>query len=221
MNKIKSLLLLTIAVISLSMVSCNDKSDEPQLERYTYFATLESIGNGTCSFSVQENSDSQPVILTATATLNSSFKVGDRYVIQYSNLENNPFVSGPVTLYYIIGVFSGDAVIETMENISPLIADPINVLYAERTGKWLNIEAWVSVAEQPAKFGLFVDESTLGDEYPDVYLGFRTDNPGYSSPKTLYASFDIQSLFDLPNSKGFTLHYRFNNAIQTKKFEKP
>ena len=222
MKKIKISLLFAFTFLIATLSSCNSSSDEPQSMLFSAFSTLESLDGSSCSFSIQEDSDSSPIILTASISLNSQeFKVGGRYVIQYSTLDNNPFTPGPITLYAVVSPFTGNVTEASKSEINNLTSDPISIFYINRTSNWINIQAVASVTNKPEAFGLYVDETTLGDEYPKVYVGFKSDNISSINQNQFFGSFNVQSLFELPTAKGFTLYYRYNGSQNSVKFEKP
>lgn len=218
MKHIKLLKILPIITALVLLASCNTQNDEPVYDSYLNFATLESLYSGGCSFRVQESNSSSPVILTSTSSLPTNFTVGNRYVIQYSNENAGAYVSGPISLLYALTPFGGDATVATSDSISKLMSDNISVPYIKRIGRWLDVQAFASVSYQPNVFGVFVDEATVKQEYPEAYLGFRTDFSN-GSQYVLYGSFNISPIMGFESAKGFNLHYKFNNIWKTEKIE--
>lgn len=218
MKFLKSFLWASLTMVMASMTACNS-DDETYYDTYTNFSTLSAMGNGLCSFTVQQSNQTSPVDLTASVNLTSGFKVGGRYVIQYSNENAGPYAAGPITLLRAFEPFGGEASILTRDSISTLIADNINVVYKNRIGKWLDVQAYVFLNYAPQSFGLYVDEATINDEYPDAYIGYRSDSNSMANQYAIYGSFNLTTLMELPNVKGFTLHYQYNNTRQKEKFE--
>ncbi len=99
------------------------------------------------------------------------------------------------------------------------MTDPINVSMIERSGKYINVEASAPVMLQPRNFGLYVDEATAGNEYPEVYLIFKSDNNG-APDKTFYGSFDLTPVWSQSTCKGITLHFQTYSGVQTVIYSK-
>lgn len=218
--KLKILSLLTAILLILPLASCNSGNDEPTPQQFILFCTLTAKTADACSFQVQKSSETSPVLLTCAEKLPESFIVGKRYVIQYSNgSEDNPFIPGPITLYYAFEPFSGEVNAVGMTEINELVSQPINVYYAERTNQWLNVRSYAYVSNAPLTYGLYLDEETAENEYPDVYIGYKSDFAGASSLSDLFGSFDLTPVMKLTGVKGFTLHYQNNGVKQTQKYE--
>lgn len=221
MKQIKQVFILALVAVFTTLTGCNSShNDEPMPDVFVTFATLESINENSCVFSAQQSENSAPVEFIATVSLSpEQFSVGNRYVIQYSTLDNQPYTPGIITLYVILNAFNGEAVVAPMTEIQPLTTQPVNVLYAGRTGNYINFQATASISVQPKTFNIYVDETTLDSEYPTAYLAFVSDNPGGINDKSFYASFNVGSVINQPGVKGIKLHCRVNGAQTILTFE--
>lgn len=219
-HNFKFISLAVAALISIAFVSCNSKEDDgPTLYDFMLFSTLESISDNGCSFEVQKNSETAPVILTSSVQLDkSTYKAGNRYVIRYSCEANEPFVAGPISLSAVLGCFSDTTVFSNVQEISDLSDDIIDVMGAELVGKWLNMTAVAPLIAGPKTFGAYVNEETLENEYPDVYVVFVSDNNSSYNRYQFFGSFDISNLIDINTVRGITLHYPYNGYETTARF---
>lgn len=207
--------------IILATTACNSDKTTYTEESYICFATLTELTDSGCTFTVQENNESPEGTLVANMSLDKNlYKEGDRYVIVYTTGGRPAYSSGNINLLQILSAVTGNIQEVPSEDIAQLTADPINVEYSEQVGKWLNIRALAPYLSTIKNCGLYVDESTLKKQYPDVYLGFKSDNTGSLNYRTVYASFDVTSLFGLSGVHGFTFHYINNGKWQTKRFMK-
>lgn len=215
---LKSFILIAAAA-TLSACS-NVNTDEIQPSLFSAFATLEST-SGKTTFSVQEEGTTTPVMLTSTVGLGSSFTVGKRYVIQYSTADNKQYSPGPITLYGIYNVYQGTIITATTKEILDASKTPINVTYSSLTGDWTNLTVTAPISQWPKNFSLYVNEETLHEAYPDVYIGFTSDNNSSNTQGTVFGSFDMSPLWEHENVQGFTLYYTQNNTPQSKRITRP
>lgn len=206
------------AAAAIFATSCNN-DDGPSNDEYINFATLENRYTGGCSFVVQQNNNTIPATLFSSVELPSGFTIGKRYVIQYSNENAGPFTSGPITLLNAFEPFSGEAKVVPMDTISPLMSDPINNVYFNNVGKWLDVQSYAYVSYAPKAYGVYIDAATINEEYPEAYLGFKSDSKGDGKQYILYGSFDISPIKQLPNARGFNLTYQYNNIKKTQQFD--
>lgn len=211
--------LLIVSALALSLGSCNSLNDEPQREVFSAFATLYSMADGAFTFTIQANGSSDAVMLTSNFVAMSTLTVGSRYVIAYSTPTNEPYKSGSMTLYEIYDVVQNDAVEASEDEISGVTIDPVSVTYLSITGEWLNATAIAPLIVEPRLFNAYVDESTLDSPYPDVYIGFRSDDTGAFYQRTFFGSFNITSLREMSDIEGITVHYKYNGEALTRQLD--
>lgn len=222
MEKIKGFLFAALAMVMATLSSCNNGSGpgEPERPHYTMFATLLSFGSGACSLEVQEGPDTPRAILTANVTINGTPEaIGKRFLIYFTKDDDQPYVSGPINLLSMVEVINGKASIANMQEITNVTMDMNNMAYMSLTGKWLNLQMIANLASYPRTFGVYVDQSTLDKEYPQVYVGFVSDNNGSSYQYIVYGSFDLSPVLEMPDVCGFDLHYFNNGGKKTQRFE--
>lgn len=208
--------LLTAAVLG----SCTKFKEEPTNAMMMAFATYEGSTDFGSSFTTSAGNDSPLVTLTSTAVLkDDKYTKGDRYIIGYTNATGERYVSGPITLQMVMPIFNGKAERATAEAIEALTGDPIDVTLLERQGTWLNVEANGPIQAKPQTFGIYYDEATADAEYPDVYIGFRTDNTG-GVQRQFYGSFSIAELWGKETSKGIRVICHSNGMVRRIVFTK-
>lgn len=217
MKKLKFLAFILCVVMMPMLTACND-DDEPT-PSFLIFATYSEATSAGSVFTAQRNLDSPLVTYTTSVVLDGEhYKVGNRYIINFTNDTNRCYESGPINLLYIVDVCNGDITEASREEIAEVSVDPLEFLMIQREGHYINVQAVAYVNTQPTLFNMYVDRETVNNEIPDVYFGFKSDV--LSSQKQLFGSFDIASVWDLPTCKGICIHYGANNENKTLTFSK-
>lgn len=220
MKTIKLMAFGLLAALALLTSSCNEKGN-PEYTMFMAFVTYEGSTDAGSKFTTRENGDSPLVTFTSTTVLKEEqYPKGTRYIIGYTNESEQRFQSGPISLMAIIPIANGPVHRATKQSIEAIYTDMVQLTLLQRTGKFINIEAVAPVQFQPKQFGLYVDDTTMGNEIPDVYVGFESDNTG-GAQRQFYGSFDISSLWDLPTCKGIKIHYHSNGMEKDFIYEKP
>ncbi len=220
--KIISKFLLCALLAPLAVfTSCNSDDDpKPQLESFMAFVTLTQNNDNGCIFITQEKDDSEVVTYTCSQKLDEkSFKVGERYLINFSNESGKRFQSGPIVFHGYLPIASSKSQAKPHTLINEYTSDPVNVSMVERAGTYINVEATAPVAYQLREFAIYVDETTVNNEYPEAYIVLKTDNVG-ASDKIFYGSFDLSPVWMLSTCKGVNLHYNTTNGTKKQVFTK-
>ena len=214
-KSISKLLMIVPVLIAPLFCSCNDDNETIIPEgAFTVFATLERLDNTGATFTTQELDDSDLVTYTTTHELKEKYyTVGNRYVIVFSNQSGKRFQSGEITLYMAYSVFNGKAESHTAADCEAAFKDPVNLSMIYRTGKWLNVEATAPVGVQPKVFTVYVDQATINNEVPEVYVAFKTDNIN-GPERTFFGSFDLSPVWNLSTCHGLRVHY-FTKGVET------
>ncbi|MDE6333552.1 MAG: hypothetical protein K2L77_02785 [Muribaculaceae bacterium] len=213
MKLINNILAAAIILPMATLASCNNDDPDP-LYIYNAFVNYQGTEAGTATFTTQEKDDSELITFTTTANVSSLTK-GNRYVISYSTADDSRFKSGPIELYQVLTPYQEPYKEATLEEIQELNTTPVSCAPG-RTGVYINVPA---VAEfQPKVFGLYVDNATMSNELPDVYIIFKADDTKPSQAGTYLGSFDISKLFE--NHAGIRLHYRQGGIEKTTDFRK-
>lgn len=213
MKRVKLLCAAAAMSVMTTFTACNS-DNEPMPKTFTDFATLTATTYTSMIFEVQKDTESEPVDLVwnTTSVNPAAYHVGDRFVITYSNESEKQYVAGPIEVYYLIGAFTSDIIKAPAKEIADYVGGDEKVEYYECVGKWLNIQVLARVDSKPKTLALFVDETTVNDPYPNVFLGFESDNSTAYYQRRMFGSYDLTPLFSLSTCKG--INFYFNNSTK-------
>ncbi len=220
MKKLNQLALGLLAVIfGFGAMSCNDDKVDSQ-DMFMAFVTYTSSSDDGSVFTTRENLDQALVTFTSTAVLSEKdYPLGQRYIIGYTNQSGNRYQSGPINLMTVMKIINGKIETATSDAIAKLTETDLNIELLQREGTYLNIQATGPIQIQPKKFGLYVDESTVNDKIPQVYVGFETDNTG-GYQRTFFASIDIAQLWNKAGCEGLNIHFQVNGVKKEILFQR-
>lgn len=220
MKKINYLLLMLAVILGFGLTACNDDDNNNNNgSSYTAFVTLAVCNDNGATFTTTLGDDTKPVAYTTNMRLTGErYKVGQRYIIQFT-IDTPVAMGGAINLLNVYDIFNGDVKSASAAEIKELTTDPIDINMVQRDGDFLNIQATAYAGRDPKTFALYVDEATIDNEMPDVYVGYQIKN-GASNAYVLYGSFGISSLWSKPGCKGLNFHYRQNDEDQILKIEK-
>lgn len=203
----------TVLAIILGAVALTSCGDDKQSGDYPDdvcldFATFVSTSDQGSVFTLRKNGDSPLITLTAAVRIDTSkLKPDTRVLIQYVPSGGQaPYESGPITLYGIGLIVTGDIIAQPLTEIESWTSEPIKVTSITRSGEYLDVWAQGDYTSKITRFCLAADESTLGDDYPQLYIVFEGDE-GIGYPHQLYASFTLSSVWDLETCRGVTVNY--------------
>ena len=205
--------------LSTCLVSCND-DDKDDVEMFMAFVTYAESSKDGSVFTTRPNNDLPLVTFTSGIVLDSKkYSTGKRYIIGYTTPSNKRFESGPISLMTIMNVTNGKAEEATLNAIQGMQNNLLEVSMLQREGQYLNIEATAPIQFQPKTFGIYVDDETIGNARPDIYIGFETDNTG-GAYRTFFGSFDLSPIWDLPSCEGVRIHFHSNREQIYRDFDK-
>lgn len=215
--------IILFVIAGVFTTSCSSKTTSPDTPDNICvdFATFVSTSDEGSVFTLRKNGDSPLVTLTAAVKVDiSQLKPNTRVLIQYLPSGGQaPYESGPITLYGIGFIFTGDVEAQPLATIESWASDVIKLMSMTRSGEYLDIWAQGNYSTNATKFCLVADEATLDDEYPQLYLVFESDN-GWGYPHQLYASFTLGNVWDRPTCKGVTVHFHNEDGFKTQTFNK-
>lgn len=218
------LALLPLIALIFGATSCNN-NDEPSQQIYYEVATLVSATSNQSVFEIPNNDDFSSTTLTFTnvGLEPELYKPGTRWIIGYSLNEETSYGSATGTLYQLGSVYNGILTEGTAQSTSAWMTKAQNILSIWRSGKWLNFitqSTFVDYNQPPKTFSLVVDSETIEDEYPNVYLIYEPSESVDANTQNFYSSFNIESVWSLPNVKGINLIYVDYNGKQTVQLSK-
>lgn len=207
---IKKLALSLIAAAAVCLPSCNSLNDgnngsdgDAAIKR---FVTLASKSDDGCTFTYYDANDNM-YTLTSTYKINATtVNPGHRLILAYNCNWGTADKSGAVDVLGAYNVINGTLQVGSSVQLST----PQYQVYPTQTGPYLNIEARVPVVDAPKTYKVIMDESTIDSEYPTVNLVFESDKEPEGTYKDIYASFDMSSIWNNTQYKGYRL-----NAVVT------
>lgn len=221
-TRVLSVVLFWVAGLALSSCGSDDggASDIPDNVCYD-FVTFVSTGDRGTIFTFQRGGDTDLITLTAAVKIDTNkIEPGSRVIIQYlPSGGQSVYQSGAIKLFGIIPILNESIETESQETIESWGHNPVKVRVLARSGKYLDVWVEAVFGKAPQRFVLAADEATLGDEYPDLYLIFVTDDDMGRVHQT-YASFDLSEVWDLETSKGAKLTYYTDDGAETMTLRK-
>ena len=196
------------AVAAFLLCGCGD--DQPAaIMTLTDIVTFEGYRSGQPVFTLQKNGDSPLVTLTGTTGhLSQTFSDGERLLLRYLPQNGEAYTSGPVAVYGT-GRINYDKL--RTGAVDGWDADPVYMYALWRTGPYLNMECGVEYSDTPRLFFLILDETTAGDDIPQLYLMHDMGDAPDRFSRRIYASWDIGALWNLESCRGVTVHLRDSN----------
>lgn len=220
----KLMAMLTIVLAGMMTTGCNDDDEGGSVipeNLSTDFATFASSNEQGSVFTLQKDGDSPLVTLTASTKIDTEkLKPGTRVIIQYVPTGGQAvYESGSIQLYGVMQVTNGKVEPAVKSEIDSWRSDRVKMYSMTRTGQYVNVWAEATLSREPQRFVIVADESTIGDEYPELYLVFTTDNE-LGRSYNLYGSFDLDEIWNLDTCKGVKINYADKSGNESKTFHK-
>ncbi|MBD5163370.1 MAG: hypothetical protein HDT09_01550 [Bacteroidales bacterium] len=200
----KFLLSLMAAVI---LTACSNNNDNNTVI-ISNFATLDVISPNGAIFTVQNPGETQVTTLTASQAINAdNFKAGTRVFVQYTLPDDATTSAKNCTLMAMYNTDGAGDMIQNATAESTKDWETIETQLSEVTitGSFINIIGQANCDYTKYSCKLYVDETTLNDEYPQLYLIFLNEgvNEQYL---TFLGSWNFEHIRQLPTSKGMILN---------------
>lgn len=215
--------ILAFLLIGVMSTSCNSDDNNNMLpsDMCVDFATFVKTSDKGSVFTLRKSGDSELVTLTAAVKIDSEkLKPETRVIIHYTpSGGQKPYESGPINLYGITEIQNGTPESESLETIKSWPSEKFKMMSITRSGEYLDVWAELSFSSKPTRFTLAVDEATINDEYPELYLVFTSDNQ-IGRIRQYYASFKLSSVWDLSTCKGVKVNYDGVNGSESVTFKK-
>ncbi len=227
-NFISTTLLLT-GVMVLS--SCNSDSTDSGDNYFVDIVTLESTGSSGSVMSLQQMEDSPVITLLSTQRFESEdIEAGKRIVIYYHPESNKQYVSDNINIGSASTTFGGGDPyrLSTALATNNWESNTIKIASIWRTGKYLNFVFTASTSSDAISCDLFLDEATVGSNYPNFHIVFKAPTGAMPTSYTYYASFDISETWQ-KDIDGIRINYsgtdmfgnEFTNIIKTQSSLRP
>ena len=215
MNFIKSAIIAAlISLPGLLCTSCNSSNeDEPDTgtnTTFNAFVTLTATSTQGCTFTARKENDDPIVTFSSNQSLGTEIKVGRRYFLVYSNgTADQPFQNGQIRIWNVYDVNQSEIQTKDLDAINKVCSTPVDAATIFRTGNYINVTVEAATGNATlSDFGLIVDEATVNNSYPDVYLAFKPSvgSVGLGQRYTYMGSFDVASLWNRDSCNGFNIH---------------
>lgn len=201
--------------------SCNSSSDDNP-GTYMDFMTLISTGSTGSVFEMYNNESNTLLTLTSTVNLSDvkNVKVGERVILLYSYGNRMPYTSGDITVFSLSPVLNGELTVAP--SVPEASFDDMQTQAVSVSGVYLNYQGSALYTENYNNMKLVLDEATMNNAMPDVYLVLDadSDNPA-ANWKGVFASFNISKIWTDSRYQGFTLHINdVNSNFRTLTFKR-
>ena len=220
MKKTTHIIIALLVMASTFLTSCNSDEPTPSVQTFEAFVTFEGSTESSSTFTTRESNDLPLVTFTSQVVKADDLTKGRRCYIAYSNGSGQRFATGPITIYQMMIVPDGKVIEESIDDIKKLQDDPTNISLVERSGEWINIIGTASYNNSFKEFGLYVDNATINNSIPDVYIGFISYSNIGNRDQLLIGSFDISPVWNLPTCHGIRLHYRSATGMREQVFNR-
>ncbi|MDE6452708.1 MAG: hypothetical protein K2L27_00735 [Muribaculaceae bacterium] len=223
MNIYKTSLYLLAAGVMLAACSTDDNSGggtNPIPENSFYnFATYNGSSDKGSSFSVQPEGDGSSATITFSNTFtDKQLTVGNRVFMAYTTMSGQQYTSGPGTLYSISNANGGKPVAADASN-RVKVSTPIKLTEMKRTGRYLNVVFQVPARNALNTLQLTEKPNEKEPAYPMLGLFVRTDSE-QDNYKYVRVSFDVESVLEPADVKGFKVEYFGDGGVDTLTFAK-
>lgn len=212
-------LMAVVAATALGFTSCNSDDGDDYPASLVSFVTYEGSQTGSAVFSLQNGVESPEYSLTAQVALNDTIKPGTRVVIAYNAPGDTiPGRSTNITLLQLAMAQNGNASIVPSDSLRDWRANLTNMQSMWRTGPYINMTIYTQGNYAKQHFDLLVDESTLSNEVPDLYLvNAQAPDMGYPL-MAYYASLNVGNILYRPGVTGIRIHVNGNGTIGREEY---
>lgn len=225
---LKNIFLTTaVCAATLSLASCNS-NDDPEGGRtviYSNIVTVESVESTGASFSFQKMDDSPLITLTTTQSVSGDgvnlLKKGMRIVLSYTPASGEQYKSGPITAYQWVKTYGEGAQLPVVSasSTSNWYTYAVQQVMVQRTGPYLN--AGLVTNDTPSECRMVVDEATVNDEYPKVYVIYKSSTGPQPTNYVIYASYSMTDLMEHDNFMGLDVTYEDSYGKHTIRVDRP
>ncbi len=208
-------ILLMVALFS----ACSDNGPYNDNAELADIVTYKGASQSGAIFTFQRQNDSPEITLTATGKYvdENSFKPGNRVLISYYAANREPYTSGDITLTGIAAINNDTLKTGDAEKLSGWNTDAIYLNSIWRSGNYINIYFRADQSEEKRRFSLMIDEATMEEEFPQLYLVHDMLGQPDNFTRRVYASFDISSIWNNDRCKGIDIHINDSN-LKTDKY---
>lgn len=209
----KKLFLFIALTIVVAVAGCKGTEEPNVVPVVASIATFEGSADGLSTFSYTEG-DGSLVRLTAAWNAPEELKKGMRVLIYYRAEEYG--VSAEIALLSVARIPSGKV------EVAPRADIPQGVDMSEarvwRSGQWINLGAIITFSGDARAIDLIVDRATLTDTIAQAYVVVLSGEDAIpAAGRQLYASWDADSILNIPELRGINVNLSPSKAVIIKK----
>jgi hypothetical protein len=210
--------IMVLTVPLLTVTSCNsentgDITDTSTAVIYNIVTYEGTTDDNVTTFTFRESDDKPLITLTAADWKPSqNVAVGTRLLLAYTAKQVN--TSGDITLLSAQLIYGGDISYAALSAQPTTDAIWLNSLW--RDGHYINLDCKVDYDVNRARFNLVADTLTIHSDFPQLYLVNESSGQFSELSRRVYASWDIDSIWQLPTCQGVTIHFRDSNRNLTE-----
>ncbi len=213
----KVIKIITGILVACCLAGCQEGDPGEQTPTLYDIVELETSSD-TGSSMVLQHGDTEPVYMTTTTRFDSQLVAnGDCFFLGYQVIqEGNPQQVKTITYSQI----NNSAV--QVDQIGKYITwdkDEVYLMAIWRAGDKIIVRCKLPYDDNPRKFFLLANESTLSSPYPDLYLIHEL--PMYHTAtydRQYYAAFDAADIFSRDTCQGVTVHIANSNLVDQRTF---
>lgn len=202
----KAILYILSALMSIVSTSCSNDVPEVNDTGYIDIVSFVSTTNNSTTFQFQQKDDSPVITYVAQdITVDTTFMPhGTRLILAYAPISGEAYKSGYIHVLGMQSILNDNVKIQDIDNNWD--KDGIYLYDLWRAGSLVNVSCSVIFSEVPARFELVTDETTIDDEYPQLYLIHEYTASDNESQKAFFASFDMSDVWNKPSCKGVVIN---------------
>ncbi len=208
----RTLFYLILVALTLGFAACSHTKDPGPAVTAVNIVTYEStLADGSVSTFTYTDAKGDLITLSANWKAPESIKPGRRMLITYAADEYG--VSGPVVLYGIQPLPGGDIVCRADVPGS----EPLSGVAVSRSGNYIDFRGVVSFTGDAEEISMYAPD--VDAEVPELYVVVRRKADGVvgnGAPRTLYASWSLESVGGFAEKTAFNVVYTdISNRPQT------
>lgn len=216
MKHLKTFLLATIAILSLTMTSCND-NDGPSYLYFGTIATFDGNRDNRSYYTIYNSETGAAITVYADMTIpeTAGVKPGDRLFIQFrTNDDFDLKQGGLIAITSITKCLGGNFRIVPSDSIQ-YFNNEIYLTSLTRNGKYIDMVAMMP-QEEGVQYELVTTQEDLATSIPKFYLSVtHKENATQGARLNYIASFNIDQVWRNPSVTGIDV--KVNNAANPNK----
>lgn len=199
-------MLLVTAATAMLTTGCREEGPE-QVEATLYdIVCLSEVTKQYTRFTLTKPGNDDVITYSINGALDTTHvKIGERLMLAYRTNNQAPYTSGFITPIGYSLITNDTITAGYIDDITDWNRDPVYLTSVWLSQHYLNLRARLPYDTRPRLLTVMIDSLTIDNDYPDCYLIHRLDEPVNTFDRSYYMSFDVSTLFELPDCRGFNL----------------